>query len=42
MPTLQPASRGGDLMILVLKIICGLFAARMAMFGVRWWFDFAA
>jgi len=28
-------------MILALKILCGLFAALMAMFGVRWWFDFS-
>ena len=28
-------------MILALKIICGLFAALMAMFGLRWWFDFS-
>jgi len=27
-------------MILALKILCGLFAALMALFGVRWWFDF--
>lgn len=27
-------------MILGLKIICGAFAALMALFGVRWWFDF--
>lgn len=27
-------------MILALKILCGLFAALMAAFGVRWWFGF--
>ena len=27
-------------MILALKILCGLFAVLMLMFGVRWWFDF--
>ena len=30
----------GEYMLIGLKIVCGLYAALMMMFGARWWFAF--